>query len=42
MFETVLPILPLLIMCHAWMTIVIAETLGNEEIAALPPECYPA
>ncbi|CAA0103467.1 Uncharacterised protein [Starkeya nomas] len=42
MFETVFPVLPLLIVCHAWMTILIAETLENEETAGLPPECYPA
>ncbi|MCS0497650.1 hypothetical protein [Ancylobacter mangrovi] len=42
MFQTVFPVLPLLIICHAWMTIVFVETLGREEGAALPPECYPA
>jgi len=42
MFETVFPVLPLLIVCHAWMTILIAETLGSEGAAALPPECHPA
>ncbi|WP_281493692.1 hypothetical protein [Ancylobacter koreensis] len=41
MFQSVFPLLPVLIVCHAWMTILIAETLGNEEGAALPPECYP-
>jgi len=42
MFQTVFPVLPLLIVAHAWMTILIAETLGHEDMAALPPECYPA
>lgn len=41
MFQSVYPLLPVLIVCHAWMTILIAETLGHEEAAALPPECYP-
>lgn len=40
MFQSVFPLLPVLIACHAWMTIVIAETLAHEETAAMPPECY--
>ncbi|WP_256366654.1 hypothetical protein [Ancylobacter sp. TS-1] len=40
MFQSVFPLLPVLIVCHAWMTILIVETLGDEETAALPPECY--
>ncbi|GLK70548.1 hypothetical protein ACFSKM_04665 [Ancylobacter dichloromethanicus] len=42
MFQSVYPLLPLLILCHAWMTILIVETLQAEETAALPPDCYPA
>lgn len=42
MFESVFPVLPLLIVCHAWMTIMVVQTLGSEDIAALPPECFPA
>ncbi len=41
MLESVFPVLPLLIVCHAWLTIMLAQTLGDEEIAAMPPECYP-
>lgn len=42
MLQSVYPLLPLLILCHAWMTILIVEVLGEEETAALAPECYPA
>lgn len=41
MFEAVFPILPVLILCHAWMTIMVAHTLSEEEMFALPPEAYP-
>lgn len=42
MLDTVFPVLPLLIVCHAWMTFLVAQTLGSEEVAVLPPECFPA
>ncbi|MBB3772349.1 MULTISPECIES: hypothetical protein [Ancylobacter] len=41
MLETVFPVLPLLIVCHAWMTILLAQTLESDEMAVLPPECFP-
>lgn len=42
MFQTVFPVLPLLIVSHAWLTLMIVEMLDREESAGLPPECYPA
>ncbi len=42
MLESVFPVLPLLIACHAWMTIMLVNTLESEDVAALPPECFPA
>ncbi|GAB4067271.1 hypothetical protein GCM10028812_19620 [Ancylobacter sonchi] len=42
MFETVFPVLPVLIIAHAWLTIMMAHTLSAEaDFAALPPEAYP-
>ncbi|WP_255607786.1 hypothetical protein [Ancylobacter sp. Lp-2] len=42
MFEAVFPVLPVLIIAHAWMTIMLAHTLSAEaELAVLPPEAYP-
>ncbi|MDQ0304010.1 hypothetical protein [Ancylobacter polymorphus] len=42
MFQSIYPLLPLLILGHAWMTILIVELLGDEETAGMAPECYPA
>ncbi|WP_428031153.1 hypothetical protein [Ancylobacter sp.] len=42
MFQSVYPILPLLILSHALVSILIVELLGEEETAALAPECYAA
>lgn len=41
MLQTVFPVLPALIVAHAWMTIILAHTLSDETIFALPPEAYP-
>ncbi|WAC28977.1 MULTISPECIES: hypothetical protein [unclassified Ancylobacter] len=41
MFESVFPVLPLLIACHAWMTIMLVQTLDSEDVAVLAPECFP-
>ena len=41
MFESVFPVLPALIICHAWMTILIARTLADESIVVMQPECFP-
>ena len=42
MFDAVFPVLPLLVLCHAWMTFMVAHTLSAEaEFATLPPEAYP-
>ncbi|MDQ0348561.1 MULTISPECIES: hypothetical protein [Ancylobacter] len=42
MLQSVYPLLPLLILGHALITILAVELLGEEETAALAPECYPA
>ncbi|WP_256441467.1 hypothetical protein [Ancylobacter radicis] len=41
MFESVFPVLPLLIACHAWMTFMVLQTLDSDDMAVLPPECFP-
>lgn len=41
MLQSVFPVLPLLIACHAWMTLMVIQTLDSEEVAVLPPECFP-
>ncbi|GLK82121.1 MULTISPECIES: hypothetical protein [Ancylobacter] len=42
MFASVFPVLPALILAHAWMTFMVAQTLSAEaELATLPPEAYP-
>ncbi|MFD2139124.1 hypothetical protein [Ancylobacter oerskovii] len=42
MFDAVLPVLPVLVIAHAWMTMLVARTLSAEaELATLPPEAYP-
>lgn len=41
MLQTVFPVLPALIVAHAWMTMIIAHTLSDETIFALPPESFP-
>lgn len=41
MLQSVFPVLPLLIACHAWMTLMVIQTLDSEEVAGLPPECFP-
>lgn len=42
MLQTVLPVLPALIVAHAWMTMIIAYTLSDIETFSLPPESFPA
>lgn len=43
MLDSVYPILPVLILAHAWMTIMLAHTLTSDESGfTLPPEAYPA
>jgi hypothetical protein len=42
MFEQVMPVLPLLIVCHAWMCVMVAKVLEDEDIHPLSPECFPA
>ena len=42
MFQAIFPILPVLILCHAVMFIVMAETFtADADLATLPPEAYP-
>lgn len=41
MFAQVMPVLPLLIVCHAWMTLMVVQVLEDETVGTLPPECYP-
>ncbi|MFT0859166.1 hypothetical protein [Ancylobacter sp. G4_0304] len=41
MFAQVMPLLSLLILCHAWMTIEVAHLLEVDGEHALAPECYP-
>ncbi|WP_281417070.1 hypothetical protein [Ancylobacter lacus] len=41
MIQSVFPVLPALIVAHAWMTMIIVHTLSDMESFALPPETFP-
>lgn len=41
MLSSVFPVLPLLIACHVWMSFQVVQALDSEEVAVLPPECFP-
>lgn len=41
MFHSVYPVLPLLVLAHGWMTLMLAHTLEDDEVASLAPEAFP-
>lgn len=41
MLQTVFPVLPALIVAHAWMTMILVHTLSDDAIVALPSEAFP-
>ncbi|WP_282568321.1 hypothetical protein [Bosea sp. 117] len=42
MLDAVFPVLPALIVCHAWVTILMVQVLSDDaEIFSLPPESFP-